>query len=177
MTQPPASLPRRLLRGIGAVLAALWILCEQWIWDRLTAAMKWLGRVPPVRWLEQRIAKLSPVAAMAVFVVPWLLLLPTKVLALWLFTTGHLHLAFLVFVIAKIAGTALLARLFALTKPALLKIDWFRRFYGWFTELKQKLFAYVRAMRAYQMAKAWASAMRVRVRRWWRLLRGSRKAT
>ena len=159
------------------MLAAIWLLFEQWIWDRLTTAMKWLGRLPPVRWVETRVAKLPPKAALAVFLVPWLLLLPLKVLALWLFTTGHLNLAFVVFVLAKVAGTALLARLFALTKPALLQIRWFRRLYEWFTSLKARLFAYVRAMRAYQMARAWAHGVRVSVRRWWRSLRHREKST
>ena len=78
MTKPTLSPIRRLLRGIGAVLAAVWMILEEWVWDRLTAAMKWLGRVPAVRWLETRIARLSPRAAMLVFVVPWLMLLPTQ---------------------------------------------------------------------------------------------------
>jgi len=177
MTPSPSNPLRRLLRGVFAVFAALWMLLEQWVWDRLTTAMKWLGRLPPVRWLEQRISRLSPWAAMLAFIVPWLLLLPAKVLALWLFSTGHLNLAFLVFVVAKILGTALLARLFALTKPSLMQIAWFARFYTWFTAIKQRLFAYVRGLRAYRMAKAWLSALRTRARRWWRNLRGTPKAT
>tara|TARA_R110002073_G_C9406965_1_gene575018 strand:+ start:806 stop:1339 length:534 start_codon:yes stop_codon:yes gene_type:complete len=171
MTKPTLSPIRRLLRGIGAVLAAVWMILEEWVWDRLTAAMKWLGRVPAVRWLETRIARLSPRAAMLVFVVPWLMLLPTKVLALWLLGAGHFTLAFLVFLIAKIVGTALLARLFALTKPALLQVTWFRRFYTWFTDIKKRLFAYVRGLRVYQQAKSWMRSVRLRMRRWWRKLR------
>ena len=171
MTKPTLSPIRRLLRGIGAVLAAVWMILEEWVWDRLTAAMKWLGRVPAVRWLETRIARLSPRAAMLVFVVPWLMLLPTKVLALWLLGAGHFTLAFLVFLIAKIVGTALLARLFALTKPALLQVAWFRRFYTWFTDIKKRLFAYVRGLRVYQQAKSWMRSVRLRMRRWWRKLR------
>ncbi len=173
MTDRRPHLFRRLLRGIFAVFAALWMVLEEWIWDSLTAAMRWLGRLPPVRWLEVRIARLSPRAAMAVFVVPWLLLLPAKILSLWFLSTGHMALGVLVFVVAKLIGTALLARLFTLTKPALLQIAWFRRFYGWFTALKNRLYTYVKSLRAYQLARSWMARVRAAMRGWWRALRGA----
>nr|MBP8299930.1 hypothetical protein [Planctomycetota bacterium] len=110
------NLIRRILRGIFAVFAAIWMVVEEWIWDRLVTAMKWLARLPVIRRVEARITKLPPKAAMALFVVPWLLLLPAKILGLWFLSTGHAVLGVLVFVGAKVAGTALLARLFTLTK-------------------------------------------------------------
>ncbi len=140
----PTSLGRHLVRGVLTVLAALWMVLEEWIWDSLTAVMAALGRLPPVRWLERRIARLPPYAAMAVFVLPWLLLLPAKLLAFWFIGTGHVRLGVLVFVVAKVVGTALLARLFPLPKPALLSIAWFRRLHAWFTSWRDRLYAFVR---------------------------------
>jgi hypothetical protein len=59
-----------------------------------------------------------------------LLMLPAKLASLALDrkrACGVLGLA--VIVVAKIAGTALVARLFQLTQPALMKLGWFARFY------------------------------------------------
>ena len=156
------------------MFAALWLFVEEWLWDRLVRLTKWLARLPVFRWLEARIQRLGPKAAMTAFVVPWLLLLPVKVLALWCFGTGRFGLGVLVFVAGKVAGTALLARLFTLTRPALLQIRWFARLYAWFTGLRDRLYAYVRALPAYQRTRAWLAAQRQRLRALWRALRGHR---
>lgn len=162
---------RRLLRGVFAVCAALWMVAEEWLWDGLVAATRWVARLPVFRAIEARIQRFGPKTAMAMFVVPWLLLLPAKVLALWLLGTGRFALAAAVFVVAKLVGTAMLARLFTLTRPALLQIAWFRRLHGWFTGLRDRLYAYVKALRAWQAARRILSALRVRMRVLWRGLR------
>lgn len=159
------------MRGAFAVLAAIWMVAEEWLWDGLVRATKWLAQLPPVRAVEARIQRLGPKAAMAMFVVPWLLLLPAKLLGLWLFGCGRYGLGIAVFVVAKLAGTALLARLFTLTRPALLQVEWFRRFYGWFTGLRDRLYAYVRGLRAYQATRRWLAALRQRLLALWHGLR------
>ena len=155
-------LPRRIVRGVLGILAALWILGEEWLWEGLKRGMQWLGRLPLVRSLEGRIAKASPPTAIALFVAPCLLLLPAKLLAFWLMGTGHATAGLLVFVAAKLFGTALLARLFTLTKPALLTIDWFRRLHDWIVAIKLRLLGYVRGLRVV----IWVRAVSARVRNW-----------
>src|SRR5258706_1632680 len=120
-------------RGALTLLAALWIFLEEWIWDAMQACMAWIGKLPGVRWCEARIAGLPPYAALVAFLVPAAILVPFKLLAFWLIARGHALLGLEVFVVAKIVGTAFLARIFALTRPALLSIGWFARFHGSFT--------------------------------------------
>lgn len=167
----PVSLLRRVLRGVFAVFAALWMVVEEWLWDSLVRATRWIAKLPVFRAIEARIQRFGPKTAMATFAVPWLLLLPAKVLGLWLIGTGHFVLGVTVFVAAKVIGTAMLARLFTLTRPALLQVAWFRRLYGWFTGLRDRLYAYVKSLRAYQAVRRWLSALRVRLRVIWRRLR------
>lgn len=162
---------RRLARGVLAVVAALWLFLEEWVWDGLVALTKWIARLPVFRGLEARIQRLGPKAAMAAFVVPWLLMLPIKVLGLWLFGSGRFWAGVVVFVVGKLVGTAVLARLFTLTRPALLQIGWFRRLHEWFTRLRDRVYAYVRSLRTYQAVRKWLGALRTRVRAWWRRLR------
>jgi len=165
--------PRRLLRGGLAVVAAVWLFLEEWVWDGLVALTKWVARLPVFRGLEARIQRLGPKAAMAAFVVPWLLMLPVKVLGLWLFGSGRFWAGVLVFVVGKLVGTAVLARLFTLTRPALLQIGWFRRFYDWFTRLRDRAYAYVRSLRTYQAVRTWLGAVRRRLVAFWRWLRAN----
>lgn len=172
MTDRPLSPWRRVLRGLLAVPAALWMVLEEWLWDSLVAITKWVARLPIFARLEAAIARLRPYPAMLLFLVPWLMLLPAKLLSFWLLGTGKKLLGVGVFVGAKVIGTAILARLFTLTRPALLQIGWFARLHRWFTGLRDRLYAYVRGLRAYQLARRWLAAVREWARAAWRRLRG-----
>jgi len=164
----PSDPLRRILRGAITILAALFIFLEEWIWDSLAAAMARLGRLPPVHWVESRIARLPPHAALATFLIPAAILLPFKLAAFWLVARGHGMLGLEVFVIAKIVGTTFLARIFTLTKPQLLAIGWFARFHGWFTAWRDRVYAYVKSLPAWLAAKAWTARVKDSARQWYR---------
>jgi hypothetical protein len=170
--KPHHSLLLRILRGFITVLAAFWIFIEEWIWDTLKAAMAWVGRLPGVHWVEVRIAKLPPYAAMSIFAIPWLILIPAKFFALWLLGSGHARSGIAVFVVAKVIGTAVLARLFTLTKPALLRIGWFERLYKRFVAWRERIYAYVRRLAGWRVARYWMTRLRTGLRAWMRALFG-----
>src|SRR5258706_15459597 len=167
------SLPVAALRGAFTVLAALWIFIEEGVWDAMQACMAWFGKLPGIRWCEARIAGLPPYAALAAFLIPAAILIPFKLLAFWLIARGHGLLGLEVFVIAKIVGTAFLARIFALTKPALLRIGWFARFHAAFAAWRDRLYAYVKSLPAWRAAKVWIAEARGILRAWVRSTFGS----
>ena len=169
---PPNGWLRRIGRGAFTVLLALWIFIEEWVWDTMAAFMAWLGRLPPIHWAEAQIAKLPPYAALIAFIIPGAILLPFKLAAFWLIAHGHSVYGLWVFVIAKIIGTAFLARIFSLTKPALLSIGWFNRTYIAVTAWKERLYAYVRALPTYQRIREWARAMKLAIKARWREMFG-----
>ena len=165
---PPKNLARRIVRGFFALLLALWIFLEEWVWDAMLAFMAWLARLPPVHWAESRIARLPPPAALIFFIVPAAILLPFKLAAFRLIAQGHGLYGLWVFVVAKVIGTALLARIFSLTKPALLTINWFNRAYFAITGWKQRVYAYVRALPTYQRLRQLARVVKRSIKTWWR---------
>jgi hypothetical protein len=143
----------RWIKRLLALPVALVLLFEEWGWEPLQRAIAWLARWAPLRWLEQRIAALPPYAALAVFVLPSLALLPVKLAALWLIGQGHALAGAGAIVAAKLAGTAVLARLFKLTQPALMTLPWFARAYLRWTAWKTELFAWVRASWAWRWGR------------------------
>jgi hypothetical protein len=145
---------------------ALLILFEEWGWEPLKRAMAWLMRWPPLAWIERGITRLPPYPALLVFFAPTLLLLPVKLSALWLIGQGHAVLGLAVIVAAKIAGTALIARLFQLTQPALMKLDWFARFYRGWSLWKEAMFMRVRASWVWRAGRV----IKKRVMQRWRRL-------
>jgi len=156
---------RWLRRGFEAVLALV-ILFEEWGWEPLQRGLGWVARLPPLAWLERGIAALPPYAALAVFAGPTVLLLPVKLAALWLIGSGHAGLGLAIIVIAKLLGTALLARLFKLTQPALMKLDWFALCYGRWTRWKDALLVRVRALWAWRIGRVVKRRLAQRLERW-----------
>ena len=160
---------RALVTGLRHTLSAglaLLILFEEWGWEPLQRTLAWVGRLPLLRQLEAGIARLPPRAALAVFLLPTLLLLPVKLLALAAIAHGHKLLGLAVIVLAKLLGTAVVARLFALTRPALLQLAWFARIYGRWTAWKDALLAQVRASWAWRSGRAVKRLLRQRWARW-----------
>ncbi len=115
-------------RAIG-VLLALIVLFEQWGWQPLVALFSRLARLAPIAVLERWIATLPPYGALVAFGLPSVFLLPLKLLALYLIAHGHAVTAAALFVGAKVVGTAVVARLYQLTAPQLMRIVWFKRGY------------------------------------------------
>jgi hypothetical protein len=154
---------RRLLSHVFTALVALILLFEEWGWEPLAALLAKLARLPLLAWLEQRIAQLPPWAAVAVFATPVLVLLPVKLLALFLIGQGHAVMGVGVLLGAKVLGTALVARLFTLTQPALMQLAWFARWYPRWKAWKDRTIAQVRASALWQAA---ANAKAAAAARW-----------
>jgi hypothetical protein len=96
---------------------------------------------------------LPPWGALCLFVLPGLLLLPVKLLALMAIAHGHAVSGIATIVIAKLGGAAVVARLYALTLPTLLAVGWFARCHGWFMMLKNRWVGRLRASQALLQAE------------------------
>jgi len=159
------SLPLRLLKTLFGWLLALVILFEEWGWEPLQRALAWVARLPGLRWLEQRIQSLPPYASLALFLLPTLALLPVKLLALWLIGQGQVIFGTLVILAAKLVGTAVVARLFNLTQPALMQLAWFASAYARWTIWKTALLAQVRTSWPWRLGRVLKHRLK---RRWQR---------
>jgi len=162
------SLLRRLLRSLFTWIAALVILFEEWGWAPLARLVGKLARLPMFAWLERHIAALPPTAALVVFFVPALALLPVKLLALYWISLGYPVLGVATIVVAKIVGTAIVARLFQLTQPSLMRLAWFAALYRRWAAWKAAIVAAVRASAAWQAAAQAIARGKLRATQWWR---------
>lgn len=159
---------KRLLRGlfsisVGPVLALV-LIFEEWGWEPLQRVMARLARWPLWGRMEAQIRSLPPYAALMVFVVPTLLLFPVKLLALYWIGKGHALLGLGAVLVAKMLGTAAVARLFALTRPALMRLTWFAALYGRWKSWKDPLIARVKATPAWRAIHALMRKLRASLR-------------
>jgi hypothetical protein len=140
-------------RRLFEVLLAVILIFEEWGWKPLARAMAWLGEFKLIARAEKAVAALPPYGALAAFIGPSLVLFPLKLLALYLIATGHAIMAGLLFISAKVVGTAVLARLYMLTSPKLMQIGWFARAHDRLMPWKDALFAKIRASWAWRYGR------------------------
>ncbi|MFL6215634.1 MAG: hypothetical protein ACJ74J_17260 [Blastocatellia bacterium] len=160
---------RRLKRWIAApfvLLAAIIILIEDWLWDDLARLAAAIGRLPVFHQIETLIASLPPYAALVFFAVPSLLLVPVKLLALYFISHGHALFGLLTVIGAKVAGTALVARVFTLTRPRLLRIGWFAWAYERFIAFKASIYAVIKSTALYRIVHRKLERIRAALKAW-----------
>lgn len=154
-----------MLKHVFTAVLALVILFEEWGWEPLQQLLGQLARWRVVAAMERLIQRLPPWAALALFAAVWLVLLPVKFAALGLISNGHALLGVAVIVIAKLLGTAMIARLFTLTKPALLRLGWFAMTYERWSIWKQRIIEQVRASWVWRASRVLKARLLQRLRR------------
>lgn len=162
-----------LRRALRLLLKPLWIflggllLIEEWLWDKLKALVARLAHALS-RWrvwaaFEQWLAQLSPRGALIALFLPWLvILLPLKLVTFALLAQKRVLAALAVSLLAKLFGTAVVTRIFTLTKPALMQVPWFEKLYLRITDWLARAHAWARALPAVHDVRARWRAWRMR---------------
>ncbi|HEY6754485.1 MAG TPA: hypothetical protein VI077_07195 [Pseudolabrys sp.] len=142
---------RNVFRPLWVILALL-LLLEAWLWDhlepivaRVVNLVPW-GRLKVAvgRWIEG----LPPYAALGVFVIPLIVVLPVKFLEVYFIATGNLFGTIVTLVLAKLLGLGVTAFVFDATRDKLLQIPWFHRMYDWFIWARDWAYAQTEPIRA-----------------------------
>ena len=161
------TLLKKTLRAILLAPVALLLLFEEWGWSPLArcfatlATLAWWGK------LERLITRLPPWVALLAFGAPVLALIPVKLLALYWLGQGHIALGLTLVIAAKLTGTALAARLFQLTQPALMQITWFARVYTPWKSWKDRILTQVRNLLIWRMAGSLKARLKATAVRFW----------
>jgi hypothetical protein len=166
---------RRLLLAPLIWLAVLAFLIEEYIWDSTARMMAQLGAFRAIHAVENRIASLSSRWAVFAFLLPSCILVPAKLVGLHAIANGHWLFGSIVFVLAKIAGMALFSRIFNLTRPALMQVQWFAGLYKFVMHYRNKIHTYLDNWAAYQQAKRKLATLRYMLKGKGRLLRFLRR--
>lgn len=165
---------KKILRNIALAPILLVLLFEEWGWEPLARAFARLGKLPLWARLEGLITRLPPWAALLAFGVPVVTLIPIKFLALYLFSQGHMATGLTLVIAAKVTGTAIAARLFQLTEPALMRLAWFARLYMPYKRWKDHMLTQVRDSAAWRAVRKFKWQMRLITQKVWVACKGKR---
>jgi len=142
------------LRAVLLALLVVVLFIEEWGWRPLVALAAAIARWPPLAALEQAIRNAPRRVALALFLVPALLLFPVELLALWLIQEGRATLGIAVIVAAKVIGTAFVGRLFVLVEAQLMTFPWFARTVEWWRDTRERVMAALRRSLVWRIARA-----------------------
>lgn len=145
---------KRVLELLLVPVAAAIVFFEDVLLHYLGLAMAAVARWPPIARIEGWLAGLPPWAALIAFVAPSTLVLPVKLAAVWFAMQGKFILATGAIVLGKVVATALVARLYKILRPTLLRLSWYLRAETWLFEFRDRVYGFVRALPAWQTAAA-----------------------
>ncbi len=162
---------KKILKAVVLAPLMLLVMFEEWGWEHLARAFAALSRLPWLGQLERRIASLPPWAALLVFGLPVLTLVPVKLLALYLFGQGYVLWGLCLVVTAKVTGTALAARLFQLTEPTLMQMPWFARLYTPWKNWKDRILMQIRQSAPWRAVASFSADLKALASRAWKALK------
>jgi len=150
---------RRVLKALLFALAVVYFLIDLLFLSILRPLRRRLIALRLMQRLRLWVGTLHRYAALALFVVPWLLLEPVKPTAFYLFAHHHHTAASVLIVAGEIVKLTLVERLFDMTRPQLMTFGWFAWGYGhWRAALD-----YLRALPVWRGLAARYRAIRLRV--------------
>jgi hypothetical protein len=130
------------------------LVFEEWIWDHASAVLRRIGRLLPFRWIEGWVRRRTPPQALALYVLPVLVVLPLKAVALGVMGHGRVALGFAILFLDKVIGTAVLARLWQMTEPAITDYRWIRQGRDAFLRLRRRLYRWLYRQPVYRRTRA-----------------------
>ncbi|MGZ5027188.1 MAG: hypothetical protein ACXWAT_07270 [Methylobacter sp.] len=153
---------KKLLLSFFAVV----LIIEEWLWDLLTTFGHSLARWLNLESFEQWLSQTSPALALVAFCIPIMIVTPINLVAFVLLAHGLILQGILLELLAKLLGTVLIARVFALTKPQLLTFTFLRVTYTTITGWLQWAHQQITETAVYRWSKQFKAETKARVVAW-----------
>jgi hypothetical protein len=163
---PEQPAPRRplLVRVLLDVLVVPFVIFDEIVRPLFAPLIRALKALALVQRMERAVAALPPYAVLAVFVVPFLIAEPLKILGLYWLGTGHARIAIPTLIVAHGATFLIVERIFEAGREKLMMIGWVAPIITLVFRVRDALLDWVRASRAWQAIRQFARRLRIRVR-------------
>lgn len=155
-SRPKVAFATAIGRGLISILlfaAAVVLLFEEWFWAKSTAVAARLGRWPLLSAIESWIRRRGRWSALALFIAPIVVIYPFKAMALYAMAQGYVAGGVVLFIVAKLAATAVFARLYQLTEKAIVRFNWVRGTRAAFLRGRAFIHAWLDAQPPYRRAR------------------------
>lgn len=172
MSEHPTQLLWRAIRGAGRAIVAVavigYTILDELLFPLFRPLIAWLTRLQLFQRIGRWFGRLPPYVALVALGVPFLIIEPAKVLALWWMGTGHFVSGTLGLLVAQVLSLLVCERIFHAAYGPLMRIGWLKALLGWLFRLRDRAIALAKSTALWK----WAVALASRVRAWWRSVLG-----
>jgi len=151
-------------RGLAGAVALTVFVIEDVAWAAVRPLMAALGRLPLVKRIEAWFDGLSPGPFLVLFLLPFAVVWPIKLVGLYLIGIGRAVTGTFLFAAAEIIGAALARRLWMIGRDRLLTIRWFAAVYRVTMLVRDRVYGWVRNLAFVIEARKLIADIRVRLR-------------
>jgi hypothetical protein len=151
---------KRVMKPVLFVIAAIYLAVDELFSFIARPIADWLARLRILDRVRARIAALPPYPALALFLIPLIILEPVKPASAYLAATGHLLEATVLFVVGELLKLVLVERLFQLTREQLMTIPAFAWCYLWL----RAVLDWIEALPPWRMLRAKVAALKTALR-------------
>jgi hypothetical protein len=168
MDQTPQNPLMAVLRAIARFVVGIFVvgyaILDTLLFPLFRPLIRYLSGLKLFETIGALIVRLPPYVMLLILAVPFVVLEPLKVFALYWFASGHLIQGGILLVVAHGASILTLERLYQAGKPQLIKIGWFARVMGWLGALRDAALNFAKSTAAWK----WAAETGAAVRAWFR---------
>lgn len=155
---------RRGLRALGRAVVIVAVVAYTLLDDLLLPLFRpliaWLGELQLFQRLGGWLGRLPSYGALVALGVPFVIIEPLKVAALWWAGTGHVVSGTIGLLLAHALSLLVVERIFHAVYQPLMRIEWFARLLGWLFGLRDRAIGWVKATSAWQAAAGWVRGAR-----------------
>jgi hypothetical protein len=169
-----ASLPIWLqpLRVIGrfvlTIVLILYTLLDELLFPLLRPLLTVLGQLRVFELFGAGIARLPPYLALVALAVPFVIIEPVKVFAIYWTGTGHWIQGSVLLVSAHVLSILVVDRIYHAGHAPLMRIGWFKRLMTWLAGLRRRGVDWAKSTLLWQASARFARSLRATVSGWFR---------
>lgn len=149
-------------RAVATVLVVVWAILDELLFPLFRPLIAALSRLRIFETLAVLIARTPPYGVLVLLAVPFVVIEPLKVVALYWIATGWFVRGVLLLIGSYVLSIFTVDRIYHTGRGQLMKIGWFARLMTWIGGLRDRAYAWVRTTAAWQ----WAARMAAEIRGW-----------
>lgn len=161
---------RVVLPTVASVVIVIYMAVDAILTRLLWPTIAQLSRLMFFQQIGEAIARLPPYAVLVLLAVPFILIEPVKVFALYWLASGHFVQGALLLVAAYVLSVLICDRIYHSGHAKLMQIGWFKRLMDWLIGLRSRGVAWAKSQPVWVAVSRTVSNLRRRIIAVWRTI-------
>jgi hypothetical protein len=155
---------RLIVRFVLACCVTIYMVIDELLTRVLWPAIAFLSRLPIFKAVGDLIARLPPYGVLALLAVPFIIIEPAKVFALYWAASGHVVQGLLLLIASYVISILTCDRIYHSGHAKLMQIGWFKTLMTWLIGLRDRAIGWIKASPAWIAVRKAARSIRDRFR-------------